>query len=224
MWTRPRGGRRPKLTREAIVETAIKIADAERLDAVSIRRIASELGVRAMSLYTHIDAKEDLLDLMYDEVAQEVLIKGELPDDWREAMLQIARREREVGVKHPWMFELARRAPRVGPNGLRHAEQSLAAAARLTDDLESMLAIVTTIDHYMLGYTLREQNAHDVGENGLQRAQASLLEQEYVRKLLETGEFPHLKPLFEAGVHGRENFEQGLNWLLDGIEHEYGGK
>lgn len=224
MWTRPRGGRRPKLTREAIVETAIKIADAEGLDAVSIRRIASELGVRAMSLYTHIDAKEDLLDLMYDEVADEVLVKDELPDGWREATLQIARKEREAGGRHPWMFELARRSPRVGPNGLRHAEQSLAAAARLTDDPESMLAIVTTVDHYMLGFTVQEQRTHELGENGLQRAHASLLEQEYVRRLMESGEFPHLKPLFEAGIYGRGNFEQGLNWLLDGIEHEYGEK
>ncbi|MFI0486014.1 TetR/AcrR family transcriptional regulator [Actinomadura sp. 9N215] len=224
VWTRPRGGRRPKLTREAIVETAIKVADADGLDAASIRRVASELGVRAMSLYTHIDTKEDLFDLMYDEVAEEVLIKGDLPDDWREAFLQITLKEREAGLRHPWMLELAHRSPRVGPNGLRHAEQSLAAAALLTDDPESMVAIITTLDHYMLGYTVREQHVNDIGENGLERAHTSLLEREYIRSLLESGEFPHLKPVFERGLYGRVNFERGLNWLLDGIEHDYGQK
>ncbi|RFS81535.1 TetR/AcrR family transcriptional regulator [Actinomadura spongiicola] len=221
VWTRPRGGRRPKLTRAAIVEAAIKIADAEGLDAVSIRRIANELGVRAMSLYTHIDAKEDIFDLMYDEVAKEVLVEGELSDDWREAILQIVHKEREVGLRHPWMLELAHRSPRVGPNGLRHVEQSLAAAALLTTDPEAMLAIVTTVDHYMLGYTVREQH---VRENGQERVHTSLLEREYVRSLLESGEFPHLKPLFEKGLYGREHFTEGLNWLLDGIERDYAEK
>jgi AcrR family transcriptional regulator len=218
VWTRPRGGRRPKLTREAIVGTAIKIADAEGLDAVSIRRIASELDVRAMSLYTHIDAKEDLLDLMYDEVAQEVLVPGELPDGWREAFLAIAQRERDAGFKHPWLLKIAGRSPRVGPNGLRHIEQSLAAAARLTDDPESMLAIVKTIDHYMMGFIALQQR---LGEDGQQLARTSPLEQSFVRSLLEQGELPHLKPFLETGFHREDSFEQGLNWLLDGIEHEY---
>ncbi|TDD79436.1 TetR/AcrR family transcriptional regulator [Actinomadura rubrisoli] len=224
VWTRPRGGRRPKLTRDAIVDTAIEIADAEGLDAVSIRRVAGELGVRAMSLYTHIDAKEDLLDLMYDVVAGEVLVDDELPDDWRGALLHIAHKERAAGLRHPWMFKLAGRSPRVGPNGLRHAEQSLAAAARLTDDPKAMLAIITAIDHYMLGFTLREHRIRASGENGLQRAHDSMAEQPYVQSLLESGEFPYMKSLFEAGLYGLDDFDLGLKWLLDGIEQEYAKK
>ncbi|MEV5746775.1 TetR/AcrR family transcriptional regulator C-terminal domain-containing protein [Actinoallomurus sp. NPDC052308] len=220
VWSRPRGGRRPKLSREAIVAAAIAIADAEGLDAVSIRRIASELGVRAMSLYTHIDAKEDLLDLMHDEVAAEVLIEGELPADWREALQRIADRERETGLRHPWLFQLVGRSPRVGPNGLMHAEQVFAAASRLTDDPREMLAIVTAIDHYMLGYTLR---AHHSPE-GETRALGGIEEQPYVRSLLADGRFPHLKPVLDAGIHAQEDFQQGLTWILDGIEREYGGR
>jgi AcrR family transcriptional regulator len=83
--------RRTALTREAIVRAAILLADAEGLDAVSIRRVASELQARAMSLYTYIERKEDLFDLMADEVAAEVLVPGELPRDWREATVVIAR-------------------------------------------------------------------------------------------------------------------------------------
>ncbi|MCO5969273.1 TetR/AcrR family transcriptional regulator C-terminal domain-containing protein [Actinoallomurus soli] len=218
VWSRPRGGRRPKLSREAIVAAAITIADAEGLDAVSIRRVASELGVRAMSLYTHIDAKEDLLDLMYDEVAAEVLIEGELPGDWREAFRWIAAREREAGLRHPWVFQLAGRSPRVGPNGLLHAEQSFAAASRLTDDPRAMRAIVTAIDHYLLGYTLRAQHNREREAAGL----GGIEEQPYVRSLLAEGRFPHLKPVLDAGIPAQEDFEQGLTWILDGIEREYG--
>ncbi|MEO3825432.1 TetR/AcrR family transcriptional regulator [Actinomadura sp. B10D3] len=218
MWTRPRGGRRPKLTREAIVEAAIRIADAEGLDAVSIRRIASELGVRAMSLYTHIDAKEDLLDLMYDEVAGEVLVDDrELPDDWRDAVLVLARRERDASIRHPWLLKIAGRSVRVGPNGLRHLEQSLAAIARLTDDPEKMLTIVKAVDYYMMGFIAFEQG---IGQD----RPSSPLEQAFVRKLVDSGELPHLKPFLETGLYSHSSFEQGLKWLLDGIEHEYGGK
>ncbi|GAA0330572.1 TetR/AcrR family transcriptional regulator [Actinoallomurus spadix] len=218
VWSRPRGGRRPKLSREAIVAAAIAIADAEGLDAVSIRRVASELGVRAMSLYTHIDAKEDLLDLMHDEVAAEVLIEGELPPDWREAFREITAREREVTLRHPWVFQLAGRSPRVGPNGLMHAEQSFTVASRLTDDPREMLAIVRAIDHYMLGYTLRTQGGRERKAAGL----GGVGEEPYVRTLLAEGTFPHLKPVLDAGIHDQDDFEQGLTWILDGIEREYG--
>ncbi|MEU9019840.1 TetR/AcrR family transcriptional regulator C-terminal domain-containing protein [Actinomadura sp. NPDC048394] len=224
VWARPRGGRRPKLTREAIVDKAIEIADAEGLEAVSIRRVASELGVRAMSLYTHIEAKEDLLDLMYDVVAVEVLVEDGLPDDWREAMIEITRKERAAGLRHPWMFELAGRSPRIGPNGLRHAEQSMAAAARLTDDPEEMLAIVTTVDHYMLGFVLREQRLREMGTTALGEARQSVLEQAYITKLLESGEFPHLRSVLDTGLYNQEDFDLGLKWLLDGIEHDHRGK
>nr|WP_194737187.1 TetR/AcrR family transcriptional regulator C-terminal domain-containing protein [Actinomadura sp. RB99] len=212
------------MTREAIVDKAVEIADAEGLEAVSIRRVASELGVRAMSLYTHIEAKEDLLDLMYDVVAVEVLVEDGLPDDWREAMIAITRKERAAGLRHPWMFELAGRSPRIGPNGLRHAEQSMAAAARLTDDPEEMLAIVTTVDHYMLGFVLREQRLREMGATGLGEARQSALEQTYIAKLLESGEFPHLRSALDTGIYNQEDFDLGLKWLLDGIEHDHRGK
>lgn len=218
VWERPRGGRRPKLSREAIVASAIKLADAEGLEAVSIRRVAAELGVRAMSLYGHIDRKEDLLDLMYDEVAVGVLIEGELPSDWREAFLEITRKERAVGIEHPWMFQLAGRSPRVGPNGLRHVDQSLQAASGATDDPARQMEIVSTVDDYVLGYTIRERRTQATAGAG---SGPSLLEHAYIRELLESGAFPHLRRVVETGVYGQEDFEKGLNWLLDGIQREH---
>ena len=81
--------------------TALQIADAEGLDAVSIRRVAGNLGVRPMSLYTYIDRKEDLIILMRDKANGEVVLGTELPDGWREAVTAIARRTREVMLRHP---------------------------------------------------------------------------------------------------------------------------
>ncbi|URN08924.1 TetR/AcrR family transcriptional regulator C-terminal domain-containing protein [Actinomadura madurae] len=150
-----------------------------------------------------------------------MLLDGELPDDWREAVLVLARREREASIRHPWLLQIAGRSVRVGPNGLRHLEQSLAAIARLTDDPEEMLTIVKAVDYYMMGFITFEQG---LGQERPQHGPASPLEKAYVRKLVERGELPHLKPFLETGLYNHNSFEQGLKWLLDGIEHEYGGK
>ena len=78
--------RQRRLTPETIVAAAIDIADAEGLDAVSIRRVAAKLDARPMSLYGHISSKDDLLASMADRVTEEMLVRKPLPEDWREAI------------------------------------------------------------------------------------------------------------------------------------------
>ncbi|MFI0448807.1 TetR/AcrR family transcriptional regulator [Actinomadura sp. 6N118] len=225
VWARPRGGRRPRLTREAIVEAAIRLADAEGLEAVSIRRVASELGVRAMSLYTHIERKEDLLALMIDEVVPEILVQGELPSGWREAISLIARQERDYILRHPWIVELSGQPnlPHIGPNALRHVEQSLSAVSGLTDDPQAQVEIVAAVDHYMLGFVVREVTSRQRKQlAGLGEDDLDELDHPYFRDLISSGEFPHLEHVFRRGIYGGEHFERGLTWLLDGIERQYG--
>lgn len=215
VWARQRGERRRKLSREALVAAAIEIADAEGLDAVSIRRVAAELDVRAMSLYGHIERKEDLLDLMMDEVARELLVEEPPPDDWREAISAICRREREVLLRHPWMVDLVSRRPQIGPNALKHIEQSLAALDRLDVGVKAAARIVTAVDHYTTGYFIRERMERE-------RGKTQALTEPYIREMLSTGRFPHLEQAFNEAVEQQESFEQGLAWLLDGIERECG--
>jgi AcrR family transcriptional regulator len=224
VWARPPADRRrSSLTQEAIVDSAVALADAEGLAAVSIRRVAAELGARAMSLYSHIESKEDLLDLMFDRANAEVLIEGELPSDWRAAITLIAERTRTVLLRHPWMIELASRRPRIGPNGLRHAEQSLAALGSLRLDPASAALICSAVDDYMLGHVIRESLASGAGEGGGRPGapdHARMLP--YFRRMAQSGEFPNLAPLLDEGLPKiGETFEQGLDWLLDGIAQAY---
>jgi AcrR family transcriptional regulator len=79
-------------TARGIVDAAITIADAEGLDSVSIRRVATKPRMRPMSLYTYIPSKEALLDLMGEEIVGKVLIRHPLPPDWRQAITLIATR------------------------------------------------------------------------------------------------------------------------------------
>ncbi|MEV7005835.1 TetR/AcrR family transcriptional regulator C-terminal domain-containing protein [Streptosporangium sp. NPDC051022] len=242
VWARDVAKRRTKLTREAIVAAAIEIADAEGVDAVSIRRVAAELGARAMSLYTHIERKEDLLDLMADEANAEILIEGELPGDWREAISAITRRTREVIRRHPWLVDLVSRRSQVGPNGLRHGEQSLAALAPLRIAPEWKWRIIAAVDDYALGFVIREvMQREGTRRYAWTKEERDALMQPYLRELVDSGEFPNLAPLLagdalgapdapdvsgDSGVSGAgeeadrgadDDFERGLRWMLDGI-------
>jgi AcrR family transcriptional regulator len=224
-WARRQARRGATLSREAIVEAALRVADAEGLDAVSIRRVAAELGARTMSLYSHIDSKDGLLDLMIEKVLEELLIEDDLPEDWREAVTVIARREREVSVRHPWLVHLAnhRSSVTIGPNGLRHLDQSVAALAPLKLDPRDAWRIIAAIDDYMLGYVTREVRERELPRrHGVTAEELRAFTQPYLQELIEGGEFVNVTPLLTDGVPAiGDGFEYGLTWMLDGIERRY---
>jgi AcrR family transcriptional regulator len=221
VWGRERPRRQPVLSRDAIVQAAIRIADAEGLAAVSIRRVAGDLGVRPMSLYTYVDRKEDLLALMRDHVNGEVLLGADLPDGWRDGLVAIARRTREVTLRHPWLVDTAAHGALIGPNALRHMEESLAA---LRDSGLGPLAaaeVLYAVDKYVLGHV-----AFEVADRNAFTER--LAARPYVESLLATGEFPALSQLASGGMalvtdepqykpQYEPQFERGLAWLLDGI-------
>src|ERR1700676_4078082 len=104
VWARPEpGGRSPRLRRDQIASAALAIADAEGFAAVSMRRVAAELGSGTMSLYRYIDAKGELAALMADALGAGLLGPGgELPADWRAALATMAGRTRAAYLRHPW--------------------------------------------------------------------------------------------------------------------------
>ena len=225
IWARQHARRASGLTREAIVGAAIELADAEGLGAVSIRRVATVLAARTMSLYTYIDSKDDLLDLMADQIVAEVLIMDELPGDWREAITLIARREREAGLRHPWIVDMVHHRSHavVGPNALRHLDQSMAAVAGLKLEPLDALRVVAAVDDYMLGFVARQAREREITRRtGLSGAEHLSAIRPYLQELIDTGEFANITPLLRGDVQAAEaDFERGLRWLLDGIEREY---
>jgi AcrR family transcriptional regulator len=225
IWAREHARRASGLTREAIVGAAIELADSEGLEAVSIRRVAAVLSARTMSLYTYIDSKDDLLDLMADQIAGEVLIVEELPGDWREAITLIARRERETGLRHPWIVDMVNHRSHgvIGPNALRHLDQSVAAVAGLKLDPQDALRIVAAVDDYMLGFVAREAREREMTRRtGLSGAEHLSALRPYLQRLVDSGEFANITPLLRGDVQATEaDFERGLRWLLDGIEREH---
>jgi AcrR family transcriptional regulator len=225
------------LSREAIVAAALEIADAEGIEAVSIRRLATKLQARPMSLYSHIERKGDLIDLMVDEVmGGAVLPDGPPTDDWREGLRQIAQRTRESTRAHPWMIVAAFRRPFLGPNALRHFDQSLAAVSSLPLTPERKRAVLLAVDTYTLGFVrwevisakkAGEASCAGVPEDGPNATEIDA----YIKEQVATGDYPYLKELVDKGGKKQmglgvkaEAFESGLEWLLSGIEAEVGSQ
>ncbi len=109
---------RTGLTKRAVVENAIAIADAEGLGALTMRRVADRLGVGAMTLYTHVPGKPELVELMLDAVAGETYDDGALPgeqDGWRAGLLHVAEHNWRHHLRHPWTVEVVPGRPVLGP-------------------------------------------------------------------------------------------------------------
>lgn len=214
---------RASLTSDRIVAAGLGIADAEGLEAVSMRRVAAALGVGTMTLYTHVQDKDALLALMRDALFAEHLVT-DLGPDWRTGLTRIARRTRECLLSHPWVLALGLR-PALGPNKLRHIEQVLAAASGITSDTAAQRTIIHAVDDLVIGCATQELAAKalcaDVPQPmcGLRRR---IDADPALRGLLDSGVFPHLAQMLAGDApFAAERFEQALTWLLDGIERTY---
>lgn len=224
------------LSRESIVAAAIEIADTDGLEAVSIRRLATKLGARPMSLYSHIERKGDLIDLMVDEVMGGSVLPESLPSgDWRDDLRRISQRTRENIRSHPWVIAVAFRRPFIGPNALRHIDQSLAAVSELPLPPERKRAVLLAIDTYTLGFVRWELKAMNAGKGpgepcaAIEDGGPSGAEIDaYIAEQAASGNYPHLHELggkksMSLGVKA-EAFQTGLDWLIAGIEAEVGAR
>ena len=228
VWTRPEpGARRTKFTRDEIAAAAVKIADEEGFDALSMRRLALELDAGTMTLYHYIRTKDELLAIVNDSVMGELIVPdGELPTDWREAISLIAHRSRDVVRRHPWTLDI-RHDPAPGPNGVRHFDQSMQAVMSLGITLAERFDLITAVDEYVFGFCMNERNNFMDGDTSL-----GADVKDYMAGLVASGDYPALAAIeAEYGIDGAfaelarqaldpERFTRNLNRLLDGFALE----
>jgi AcrR family transcriptional regulator len=125
--------------------------------------VAAAVGAGTMTLYHYVRTKDELVALMDDAIMGELLVPdGELPADWRDALTLIARRTRDSFARHPWILEAMVEA-QVGPNAIRHVEQSVAAVAALDLDDPTRVELTSLVDDYVFGYSMRRPR---LGEDG----------------------------------------------------------
>jgi AcrR family transcriptional regulator len=235
LWRVPRPavrGPRPGLSVDKVVATAIRIADAEGLDAVSMRRVAEALGVGAMSLYTYVPGKAELLDLMYDAVLGEDPSTFDEGASWRARVEAMARRDLALYERHAWMLELPwARAP-LGPHALEATERSLAAFAGSGLTGREMMNAISLVGMFVRGAAIGAVEARaSIRRTGQTDAEwweprAALLE-----KYWSPARFPILTAIEKEGAfepttqdcdyfaaEARDTFEFGLRRICDGID------
>jgi AcrR family transcriptional regulator len=238
IWLRPEpNGRRPRLNRARITAAVLEIADREGFEAVTMKRIAEELGCATMTLYYYVRTKADIVALMHDAIVAEILIPDDqLPSDWCEAVMAIARRTRDVLLAHPWSLASLNDA-QFGLNAMRHMEQSLAVLDALDLDVAEKLSLWGIVDAYVFGSAL--QTIETQTRAAIAESNPTLLDDAmtFGRQQLATGQFPRLatldrkqrsakRPTPSRGASAPEEpalatqFERGLKALLDGLARD----
>jgi AcrR family transcriptional regulator len=223
IWTRVEraaSGPQPSLSYQRLARAAVEIADAEGLEALSMRKVAARLGAGTMSLYRYVRSKDDLIELMVDDVYG-AAITDSRSGDWRVDLALVARNVRQASLRHPWLASYATTRPSFGPNLLAVIEHTLAALDGIGLDIDAMVDVWLTIMAFVNGYVLTE-----LAEREAQR-RSKLTQDEwrarmapYVLHLVESGRHPMLARVVRDAENfpdPDEVFERRLGYVLDGL-------
>lgn len=214
-----------ELTRERIVRVAIEIADAEGLDALSMRGIAARLGAATMSTYRHVASKDDLVMLMADAAFGELPPAGDPGLSWRSRIEQAVRTLWTLHRRHPWLSQLSPLTrPLPLPGLLAHGEQILAALEEVGLDAVAALDVEVLLYSYVQGLAVNiEREAHDQAATGLSGDDWMQQQEPAMGAMAASGRYPAFARLiasFAADGYDLDLdriFELGLRLLLDGF-------
>ena len=234
LWGRRGGGTRgpkPGLSVDAIVTTAVAVADAEGLDAVSMARVANELGFTTMSLYRHVTSKDELLQLMWNASAhgaEELALEG---DGWRAKLRNWALIQREMLDRHPWITQMPMAAPPMAPNSLTFVEKGLEAldASGLAD--ADKLRVIGLISSYTLSEARMANDAARAAQQASSLTAGGARTSNWrfeslLRELVDQRTYPRLHQIAwseeigdnPSGFDEHEEYQFGLDRILDGVQ------
>ena len=218
----PAGARaqsRVPLTKERVLASAVALADQGGLESLSMRKIAQELRVVPMALYKHVANKDDMLDGMVDIVFSEI----ELPswrDGWRPAMRSRAISARRVLSRHPWATALMESRSRPGPANLRHHDSVMGGLRKAGFSVGMAVHGFNTVNSFIYGFALQETSMPFGSPEELVEVAEVMLQG------LPPDEYPYLREVVTdsmvSGFEYADEFEFGLDLILDGIERVWG--
>lgn len=204
------------LSKRRVVLEAVRLADSEGVDKLSMRRLASVLGAGAMSLYHYVASKDELLDAMIDIVFEEIELPPE-DAEWQSAMRRRAVSARQVLARHPWAIGLMDSRTSPGPANLRHHEAVTACLRRAGFPVLLATHANWLLDSLVYGYAMQEATLPFDTADEL----ADMAEDVYLPQL-PPDEFPYLNEsaaaLVAAGYDPAEEFIFGLDLALAALE------
>jgi AcrR family transcriptional regulator len=207
---------RDRLSRERILRVAIADADAGGLEALTMRKLAVELGVAPMALYRHVENKDDLIDGMVDIVFSEV----ELPlpgQKWKGAMRRRAISLRDVLLRHRWAIGLMESRANPGPANLRHHDAVIGCLRASGFDMAAVAHAYSVLDSYIYGFALTKMNLpFDRGDDVAELAQTML-------DPFPADQYPNLEAFITEhamtpGYDYGDEFEPGLDLILESLK------
>ena len=204
---------RRKLTRDLILDAALRLADEEGIQAVSMRRLGQALSVEAMSLYKHVSGKEDILDGISDLVMLEVEVPGrDLP--WKMALRQSAISTHQALLGHPWASAVLESRRNPGPTRMRYLDAVVSILRDAGFTLPDVARAFIAVDSHVYGFTLMilawPFDLRDAPDEAMVMANDTFGDA-----------FPGLRSMAELAITGPGvpiEFEFGLDLLLDGLE------
>jgi AcrR family transcriptional regulator len=224
IWSRPeRAGRGPRAaySRADIAAAAVRIADAEGLDAASMRHVAAELGCGTMSLYNYVPRKEDLYELMVDAVSGEHDIE-EPSGDWRADMLRVARQTRALMHRHPWLPRLMSPVYGFSPHAMAYLEHCLACLDPFDGTYGTKFELIAMINGVVTTYVGNElATAERTRSLPWSEEQEQAARIAYLGSRIATGEYPRMAAAFmeDSGPIDLEAvFQRALERVLDAFE------
>ena len=203
------------LSRDRVLSAAIALADEGGIEALSMRKLAQELGVEAMSLYNHVANKDDVLDGIVEAVASEMAASSDEGDDWKKAIRKSAISAYETLLRHPWAHSLWMRQ-KPGSSRLGHGDSTLGTLRGAGFSKDLTYHAYHILESYVLGYTQQVLNFRALDTRVYEDIAASFVRGDFA------DEFPHFTEhvLQHTEPHHDDEsaFELGLDLILDGLE------
>jgi AcrR family transcriptional regulator len=215
--TKPNTGGRIPLTRDRVLGAAVALADETGIASLTMRKLGQALGVEAMSLYNHVANKDELLDGMVDLVFGEITLPPS-GVDWTTAMRRRAESARQALGRHPWAIALMSARTSPGPATLRHHDAVIGSLRAAGFSVTMAAHAFSAIDSYIYGFALQEATL-PLGDTEAETAEVARL----MLAQFPAAAYPHLtefsvEHVLQPGYHYGDEFDFGLDLILDGLE------
>jgi AcrR family transcriptional regulator len=207
--------KRVPLNRERVLSGALAVADAEGVDALTMRLLAEHLGVKPMALYHHFANKSEIIDGIVDLVFSEIELPS-ISGEWRPEMKRRACSARQVLKRHPWSIPLLQSRTHPGPATLRHHNAVIGALRGAGFSMAMTAHAYALLDSYSYGFALSEASLPINGPETVAEVAESMMLQYLAKDYPYLSEFSTehiLKPGYDFG----QEFEFGLELVLDGL-------
>ncbi len=219
---RPTKGPKPGLSLDRIVAAAVRLAAAEGLAAVSMGRVAGELGAAPMSLYRYVASKDELLALMVDAAVGPPPAASQPGEDWRAGLSRWSWSYYEALGRHPWVVRIPISGPPTTPNGVAWMEAGLASLAETGLDEGEKLSVILLLSGYVRNeVTLMSDIGAAAAASGERNVSGTW--SQLIRRVTDAERFPALHRALASGVleeddDADEDFGWRLERVLDGVD------